>query len=111
MQRRRAMNISWLYQLVVLTVISLLCFSSRAMAQNWHITGNAGTNPAVNFLGTTDNEALVFRTNDAEAMRIDSNGNVGIGTRTPRSLLGVAGTIRLLGNTRGQLQLGRFSGT
>lgn len=27
----------------------------------WKLTGNAGTNPAVNFIGTTDNRALRFR--------------------------------------------------
>ena len=37
---------------------------------SWDLSGNSGTNPASNFLGTTDNQPLVIRTNGAEAMRI-----------------------------------------
>ena len=36
----------------------------------WGLTGNAGTNPSTNFIGTTDNEALAFRVNNQVAMRI-----------------------------------------
>jgi hypothetical protein len=57
----------------------------------WEITGNSGTNPdqPVNpdFLGTTDNNALAIRTNKTERMRIDTSGNIGIGTAAPRSKL------------------------
>jgi hypothetical protein len=49
----------------------------------WLLTGNGGTNPTNNFLGTTDNQDLVFRTNNTEKVRVLSNGNVGIGTATP----------------------------
>ncbi len=47
----------------------------------WELTGNAGTNPTVNFIGTTDNQPLVFRTNNTERVRItQDSGYVGIGT-------------------------------
>ncbi len=49
----------------------------------WELTGNAGTNIATNFLGTTDNNSLAFRTNNTERMRILNTGNVGIGTTNP----------------------------
>ena len=48
----------------------------------WGLTGNSGTNYATNFLGTTDNVSLRFRTNNTEQMIIDSAGRVGIGSST-----------------------------
>ena len=47
----------------------------------WRITGNAGTKPATNFLGTTDNKVLSIQ---------PGKGNVGIGTKTPSGKLEVA---------------------
>lgn len=46
----------------------------------WNITGNAGTTAANNFLGTTDNKSLSFRTNNINRIIIDSLGSVGIGS-------------------------------
>lgn len=40
----------------------------------WNLLGNAGTTPATNFLGTTDNVALVFRTNNIEQARFENSG-------------------------------------
>ncbi len=37
----------------------------------WSLTGNAGTNPATNFIGTTDNQPLRFRVNNAWAGELD----------------------------------------
>jgi hypothetical protein len=37
----------------------------------WLITGNAGTNPNNNFLGTTDNQPLAVRVNNQRALRIE----------------------------------------
>jgi trimeric autotransporter adhesin len=41
---------------------------------NWSITGNTGTTPGTNFLGTTDNQDLVFKVNNQNAGRINSVG-------------------------------------
>jgi trimeric autotransporter adhesin len=38
---------------------------------NWSLTGNSSTNPTNNFIGTTDNQALVLRVNNAQALLIE----------------------------------------
>lgn len=40
----------------------------------WQLLGNTGTNPTVNYIGTTDSTDLVFRTNGVERFRIKANG-------------------------------------
>jgi hypothetical protein len=44
---------------------------SPAEVSAWLLEGNAGTDPSVNFLGTTDNAALNFRVNDQRAFRLE----------------------------------------
>jgi hypothetical protein len=39
----------------------------------WALEGNAGTDPATDFVGTTDNTALEFRVNDSRAFRLEPN--------------------------------------
>jgi trimeric autotransporter adhesin len=65
----------------------------NAPTAGWGLTGNAGINPATNFIGTTDNQPLRFVTGAAstERMRIDAAGNVGVGITTPQSLLHING--------------------
>ena len=46
----------------------------------WELIGNTGANPAINFLGTKDPQPLVIKTNGAESLRVDTNGNVGSGS-------------------------------
>ena len=51
----------------------------------WNLNGNASTNPGTDFLGTTDANDVVIKTNNVEQMRITSAGSVGIGTNTPNA--------------------------
>jgi hypothetical protein len=39
----------------------------------WSLTGNAGTSPSTNFIGTTDAAALVFKVNNTQAGLINGN--------------------------------------
>lgn len=58
----------------------------------WSTTGNSGTTPVVNKVGTADNQDFVIITNNTEAMRVSNTGNVGIGTATPSAKLHVVST-------------------
>jgi trimeric autotransporter adhesin len=51
--------------------IAILTIAIATHAQSWSLAGNAGTNPTVNFLGTTDNNALRFRVNNNPAGEIN----------------------------------------
>jgi hypothetical protein len=53
----------------------------------WSLTGNAGTVPGTNFIGTTDAIDWVIKTSNAERVRVMSGGNVGIGTAAPSAKL------------------------
>lgn len=72
---------------------------------NWSLSGNSGTNPATQFLGTVDGQPLVIRTDNNERMRIDANGNVGIGTNNPTAKLEVDGAVKLQGIAAGSTEL------
>ena len=58
----------------------------------WDILGNSGTTPATNMLGTADVQDLSLVTNSTAAIRITSNGEVGIGTATPSAMLDIENT-------------------
>lgn len=77
----------------------------------WSLSGNAGTNPANNFLGTTDVQPLVIKTRGAEHLRIDTNGNMGIGTTTPAHPLHLSAgkMLRIEGGTNGADNTNYFS--
>ena len=47
--------------------------------ETWSLAGNAATNPADQFIGTSDATDLSIRTDGAERIRIYSNGKVDIG--------------------------------
>lgn len=57
----------------------------------WRTTGNAGVNVGTDFLGTTDANPLLIKTNSAERIRVTATGNVGINETTPGTSLEVGG--------------------
>jgi hypothetical protein len=53
-----------------------LVTSSSGSTGAWGLAGNAGTTAGTDFIGTSDDADLVFKTNDTEAMRILSGGGI-----------------------------------
>jgi hypothetical protein len=73
------------------------------------LTGNSGTNPAVNFLGTTDAQPLVIRTDNTERLRVTETGDVVLQNQaagTPTTVLRVLGGNGGTGATQVVLQAG-----
>jgi hypothetical protein len=62
-------------------------------SKGWQLTGNSSTNPAINFIGTTDAVDFLLRTDNQERVRILSDGKIGIGTNAPVFRLDVKGSV------------------
>jgi Chaperone of endosialidase len=74
----------------------------------WNITGNAGTSYGTDFVGTTDNQSLMFRVNGVVAGRVEdssSNSSTALGYQALLSNTGIgntaAGYRALLNNVTG----------
>jgi hypothetical protein len=59
--------------------IALANEGSGGSVSGWSLTGNSGINPSTQFIGTTTNAALSFRTNNVEQMRLTTGGALHIG--------------------------------
>ena len=68
------------------------CSTEPPVATNWLLAGNENTIPGTDFLGTTDANDFVIKTNNVERARVKSSGNVGIGLNNPTFKLEVGGT-------------------
>jgi len=68
-------------------------------SSDWTILGNTGTNPLTNFIGTTDAQDFVVKTNNLERIRVLTTGNVGILETNPiNASLEIGGNL-IIGNT------------
>jgi hypothetical protein len=55
------------------TNVNAAALGGLGTANFWKTTGNAGTTPGVNFVGTSDNQPLELRVNGGRALRIEPN--------------------------------------
>ncbi len=51
------------------------CETDDTGSGGWSLTGNSGTTPGTNFIGTTDDQALEFHVNGARALRLEPNAD------------------------------------
>jgi hypothetical protein len=58
------------------TTVTLDWAASSGGAAGWDLTGNAGTTPGTNFLGTTDNQAFQIHVDNANATPTNGRGRV-----------------------------------
>ena len=72
----------------------------------WNITGNAGTNPSTNFIGTTDNQDFKFKRNSSDAGFLGS-ANVAFGNNSGNYSLQGGPSLTTIGNT----SIGNGAGT
>jgi hypothetical protein len=67
--------------------LAFTCLSINSQTP-WYITGNSGTSPSLNFIGTTDNNPLIFKTRNIERMRLLTGGSfLGVGISNPQATL------------------------
>jgi hypothetical protein len=102
----------------LLTCIICLSAISLQAQTDWHITGNTGTTTGTNFLGTTDNKALMLKVNDQRSGYIDfaaAKGNTSFGYQALKNPSGNSNTAigykSMLSNTSGtaNTSLGGYS--
>ena len=78
--------------------------AASTAAPSWGLTGNAGTTPGTNFIGTTDNQALEFRVNNTRGFRLEPT------TMAPNVIGGYAGNTVTAGATGATISGGGVSG-
>lgn len=59
-------------------VIALGLIPTPSGGSGWELTGNSGTDPATNFIGTTDAQDFVGKVNNVERFRFNESGDASI---------------------------------
>ncbi|MDC8100620.1 hypothetical protein [Chryseobacterium rhizosphaerae] len=68
-----------------LFTLSVFVFSfTYSQTQPWNTTGNSGTNPATNFIGTTDDTPLIFKLNNKQTFKLNGQ-SINIGSGDPET--------------------------
>ena len=83
---------------------SVSCQAVAGAGGTWSLSGNAGTNPGANFLGTTDNKALEFKVSGQRALRLEPTAT------SPNLIGGFSGNAILAGAAGATIAGGGVSG-
>ncbi len=76
-------------------------------SSGWKTNGNLGTNSNINYIGTNDAQAFIFKTSATERMRINEIGKVGIGNISPNAKLDIrTNTVSLTDPGEGMFGIG-----
>ncbi len=81
-----------------IVIFQLSLFTFNLSAQTWSTTGNAGTTPGTNFIGTTDAKDFVFKTNATEKGRVKTNGLWQFGATTNLAKIDSGGNLSFAGS-------------
>ena len=84
-------------------------FSSGG-GSSWSLTGNIGINPAINFIGTTDAQPLVFKVNNSEVGRFDT-GTYSVALGQSASATNIGATAMSGASAGGQFSFANGQGT
>lgn len=80
-----------------------LSWTTPGAGSNWTLTGNSGTTAGTNFIGTTDAVDWVVKTNSGgtggERIRVDAQGQVGVGNIQPEVMMDIKGGIATRSST------------
>lgn len=93
--------------------ITLLVFafaiSYNAHCQNWLTTGNTGTIPGTNFIGTTDAKDFVFKTFNTEKGRVKANGLWQFGATTNLAKIDSGGNLTFSGTAAYKVAANKYA--
>ena len=79
--------------------ITILSTASNGYGSIYFADSTTGNKVYSGFIRYQQNQSnMTFGTNEVERMRIDVNGNVGIGTISPAAKLAIGGSTRIMGN-------------
>jgi hypothetical protein len=72
-----------------------------AIGQCWSSTGDDGSNPALNFLGTTDAQPLVMRTRNVQSLRLEPSSVLSSGNPITANVIGGSSANSVTAGVRG----------
>src|SRR5687767_2336198 len=110
MKNHKNNSLSRFKKLVGIILFTVSGLATYAQSPDWNTRGNGSIDPSADFVGTTEDDDLVFRTNNRQKMVIKSDGKIGVGTNTPNehlTILGTKATVSIRNSTNGTY--GRFS--